>query len=173
MNLLSTFVSTISALIIALIILYLDRKLTSIDHFNYGIKGLEYEIQANVQMLLELEPIIKNWLENLNNTTENAAITVYAPIKLLQNSYDFCRVQGILVDIPLEKQKKIDEIYKISTYINEFLKRDFEHCVLSSCNIEAIKINKKMYSEKLLQLIEIQKTISCEIDFKPHLKRFF
>ena len=170
MDVFEIFLSASGALIVAFISILVDRWLAARKEFNTGITGLEYEIIKNHQVLLDLENIVKHHIEQTESQQDRTFIFAIPPYQLLEYSYIHCRTQGFLLKMPTEEQTAINELYTISDFINEFIRRDFELSIISSGKVDAIIMNKIRSWKQILNLIEEFKKRVINIDLKPYLK---
>ena len=174
MDILEIFVSTMGALLVASLILHLDRRFTAINEFNSGIIGMETEIQITARRLVDLEDYVKEELKNLDVNRAKGKHTIAPPVRLLQNSYDYCRIHGILFELPVDIQNAINRVYQISDFINEFIRRDFELFIQSpNVSVDKVFSNKKLGDEGLLKLIEEHKNSRRDINLKQYMKKLF
>ncbi len=116
--------STISALFVALVSVYVSHVYAQRRKFKSNFEGVITEIEYNVSLINELKRILDNDQESIKNQQK---VTPYLLTELNTYSFNYFVLEGHFMKLPKEDRTILGKIYKLFTLINTYSKRYTEN----------------------------------------------
>jgi len=155
--------SFLTAFLAALAILAVEKWWTYRSDFLNSIKGLETEIQNNIDRLEQLKEVINSNLAEFEERKIIGEVMDIPPVSLLHDSFDYCRFKGYLSKLSEKQLNDVNYLYAMSDIITTIVDRDFQITIFERG--EALFINKKRLWIALLALIKSYKDYRREVKF--------